>query len=58
MIPAGVTAAVFVPAKLAAEVTESGAPAQDSPAVEFIGQENDRMIYRVGSGRYEFHSRF
>ncbi|MFZ0034788.1 MAG: glycoside hydrolase family 78 protein [Sedimentisphaerales bacterium] len=57
-IPPNTTATVFVPAKPTAEVTESGVSAQNSPGVKFIRQENDRMIYCVGSGRYEFRSRF
>jgi hypothetical protein len=58
IIPANTTATVFVPAKPATEVTESGVPAGNSQGVTFLRQEDDRMVYAIGSGRYEFHSRF
>ncbi len=58
MIPANTTATIFVPAKPATEVTESGVPAENSQGVTFLRQEDDRMVYEVGSGQYEFHSRF
>jgi alpha-L-rhamnosidase len=57
-IPANTIATVFVPAKLQTRVTESGVPAQDSPGVKFTRFQDDRMIYTVGSGKYEFDSSF
>jgi len=57
-IPANTTATVFVPAKPQTEVTESGVPVQNSPGVKFIQLQDDRMIYTVGSGKYEFDSSF
>ena len=57
-IPANTTATIFVPARPQTKVTESGVPAQNSPSVKFVRFQGDRMIYTVGSGKYEFHSRF
>ena len=58
MIPANTTATVFVPTKPAHEVTESDMPAGNSQGVTFLRCEDDRNIYAVSSGQYEFHSRF
>jgi hypothetical protein len=57
-IPANTTATIFVPARPQTKVIESGVPAQNSPGVKFVRFQGDRMIYTVGSGKYEFHSRF
>jgi len=41
-----------------AGVTESGGPAESSKGVTFLRRDGDRMVYNVGSGEYEFISRF
>lgn len=56
MIPANTTATIFVPAKPATEVTESGVPAQNCPGVTFLRREDNRMVYAVDCGEYEFCS--
>jgi alpha-L-rhamnosidase len=56
VIPPSTTATVFVPAKPATEVTESNIPAEKSPGVRFLRRENDRAVYEISSGEYEFHS--
>lgn len=56
-IPANTTATVYIPANSAEDVTESGKPAKDSPAVRFLRMEGDRAIFEIGSGRYVFRSR-
>jgi hypothetical protein len=57
-IPANTTATVYVPAKLESKVTESGVAAERSAGVKFLRRENDRMVYAVSSGDYEFRSSF
>jgi alpha-L-rhamnosidase len=55
-IPANTTATVYVPAKEAAEVTESGKPTGKVEGVKFLRMENDAAVYEVGSGCYQFCS--
>jgi len=55
-IPANTTATVFVPAKDAAGVTESGKPAGKAEGVKFLRVENNAAVYAVGSGTYQFQS--
>ncbi len=53
-IPANTTALVFMPAKDAAAVTESGKPASQAEGVRFLRMENGAAIYGVESGSYSF----
>jgi alpha-L-rhamnosidase len=55
-VPPNTTATVFVPAKAADAVTESGVPATRARGVSFVRFENGAAVYRVGSGTYEFAS--
>ena len=55
-IPANTTATVYVPAKSPAEVTESGRPLADAPAVKFIRMESGWVVCGLGSGTYQFTS--
>ena len=55
-IPGNTTATVYVPAKDAAVVTESGKPAAKSDGVKFLRMENNAAVYAVGSGIYQFQS--
>jgi alpha-L-rhamnosidase len=57
-IPANTTATVFMPAKTAEAVTESGRPAGQNKGVKFLRLENDRAVYAVESGDYTFKSTF
>jgi len=57
-IPANTTATVFIPARPGAEVTENSIPAGKSPGVRFLRHEDNRAVYEIGSGDYEFLSRF
>jgi hypothetical protein len=56
-IPANTTATVFVPAKSADDVVESGKPATQSKGVSVVRQEGDRVVFAVESGDYEFQSK-
>ena len=55
-IPANTTATVFVPAKDASAVTESGKPVTKAEGVKFLRMENGAAVYAVGSGDYQFQS--
>ena len=55
-IPINTTATVYVPAKDAAGVTESGKPAAKADGVNFRRMENGAAVYEVGSGHYRFES--
>ena len=55
-IPANTTATVYLPAKDAAGVTESGLPAAKAEGVTFLRTENGAAVYKVGSGCYRFCS--
>ena len=57
VIPANTTATVYVPAKDAAGVTESGRPAAKAKGVKFLRLENGAAVYAVNSGTYRFQSR-
>jgi alpha-L-rhamnosidase len=55
-IPANTTATVYVPARDAAGVTESGKSASKAKGVKFLRMEANSAIYEVVSGCYSFCS--
>jgi alpha-L-rhamnosidase len=55
-IPANTSATVYVPAKDAASVTESGQPAAQAEGVKFLRMEKNAAVYAIGSGSYRFQS--
>ena len=55
-LPPNTTATVWVPAKSATDVTESGKPAKRSAGVKFLRQESGSAVFEVGGGRYDFVS--
>ena len=55
-IPVNTTATVFVPAKEAAEVTESDQPTEKAEGVKFLRMTDGAAVYQVGSGAYRFRS--
>jgi len=55
-IPANTTATVYVPAKDAKEVTESGKTIDKAKGVKFLRMEKGSAVYEVGSGSYRFCS--
>jgi alpha-L-rhamnosidase len=57
-IPPNTTATVFLPAKSANDVTEHGRPAAKIPGVQFLRLENNRAVFAVPSGEYDFQSQF
>lgn len=54
IIPPNTTATVYVPAKDAASVTESGKPAAKS--LKLARMESGAAVFEVGSGTYSFIS--
>ena len=57
-IPANTTATVYIPAKDAAGVTESGKPIAHVEGVKFLRMQRGAAVYAVGSGSYRFRSSF
>jgi alpha-L-rhamnosidase len=53
-IPANTTATVYVPARSADAVTESGVPADRAAGVKFLRMEEGAAVFEVESGRYQF----
>ena len=56
-IPANTTATVFVPAKDAATVTESGTTIGQTAGVKFLRMEDAAAVFEVGAGTYRFQCR-
>lgn len=56
-IPSNTTATVYVPAKDAAGVTESGTPATKTKNVKFLRMENGAAVFEIGAGCYRFSVR-
>lgn len=55
-IPANTTATIYVPARAAEAVTESGKPAAKSAGVRFVKMEEGQAVFEVAAGKYEFRS--
>jgi len=58
LVPANTTATLYVPTKDANAVTESGQNAKTADGVSFVGMDNDRAIFEVTSGSYNFQSEY
>jgi alpha-L-rhamnosidase len=56
-VPLNTTATLHVPARDAESVTESGRDAFGEPGVKFVGMQDGRAVFEVGSGEYKFRSR-
>lgn len=57
-IPANTTGTVWVPARQASQVTESGAEPAAERGVNFLRSQGNYQIYNIGSGSYSFESRY
>jgi alpha-L-rhamnosidase len=57
-IPANTTATVYLPARGAAGITESGKDLAQASGVKFLRTEGDRVALAVESGSYRFATRF
>jgi alpha-L-rhamnosidase len=58
VVPANTTATVYLPARPGSDVLESGAPAARQPGVTFLRHEVDRVVFVIGSGTFDFESRW
>jgi len=56
-IPANTIATVYVPAKTAKALTESGKNISKVNGIIILGEENGYVILKVGSGRYTFNNK-
>ncbi|HOC57380.1 MAG TPA: alpha-L-rhamnosidase C-terminal domain-containing protein [Verrucomicrobiota bacterium] len=56
-LPANTSATVYIPARNAASVAESGKPLAQAPGVKFLRTEGDRVVLAVESGTYRFTTR-
>ncbi|HVX65692.1 MAG TPA: family 78 glycoside hydrolase catalytic domain, partial [Bryobacteraceae bacterium] len=57
-VPPNTTATVYVPARGDAPVLESGRAAEKAAGVKFLRREGDAALFEVGSGNYQFESRY
>jgi alpha-L-rhamnosidase len=55
-LPVNTTATVYVPARDAASVSESGRPAAEAPGIRYQRMESGAAVYEIGSGTYHFVS--
>jgi alpha-L-rhamnosidase len=55
-VPVNTTATVYIPAKAAASVTESGRPAGETPGLKYLRTTAGAAVYEIGSGSYHFAS--
>ena len=53
-VPANTTATVYVPASSLSKIKESGHAVFQAPDLEYLRAENGRLIFRIGSGDYNF----
>ncbi len=56
-VPPNTTATVYVPAKDADAVRESGVAAKDAVGVKYVATEGDRAVFTLTSGEYRFVSK-
>jgi hypothetical protein len=56
--PPNTTGAVFVPTRDVNAITEGGKPVAKAKRVRFLREQDGFAAYEIGSGRYEFTSRF
>jgi alpha-L-rhamnosidase len=56
-VPANSVAEVYIPASKADTVKESGKPAKSAEGVKFLRMDNNRAVFEVGSGDYNFEVR-
>jgi len=55
-IPANTTATIYIPAKEAESVTESGIKAAQAQGLTFLRVEQGNAVFTAGSGQYKFES--
>ncbi|HTV54536.1 MAG TPA: alpha-L-rhamnosidase C-terminal domain-containing protein, partial [Terriglobia bacterium] len=55
-IPVNTVATLYVPAINTASITESGRPWKEAPGIRYIGGQDGKAVFEVGSGTYRFVS--
>lgn len=53
-VPANTTATLYMPVAEGMDVFEGAVPAAEAEGVEYVGTENGKAVYTLGSGCYEF----
>ncbi|MFC1763746.1 family 78 glycoside hydrolase catalytic domain [Planctomycetota bacterium] len=53
-IPVNTTALVYIPTSDPSDVTENSVEARKSANIDYLRKENNKVIYKVESGQYEF----
>lgn len=54
-IPVNTTALVYFPCSSASVISEEGTAISGKSIYKFIGKDEGRLIFRIGSGQYNFH---
>jgi alpha-L-rhamnosidase len=57
-IPANTTATIYIPARDAESVLESGWPASTAEGVSVVGMQDGSAVFQVGSGQYRFVTKY
>ena len=55
-VPVGCEGTVYIPVQIDKNILESGKPVSESADVQFLKEENDYLVYKVLSGKFEFLS--
>jgi len=53
-IPANTTATIYIPASNADAISENGKPLNSIKDIQIAGTENNYVLLKVGSGKYQF----
>lgn len=56
-IPANTTATIYIPSTSGATLTEGGRDIKEIVEIEYVKTENNRAVYKTGSGKYNFISK-
>ncbi len=56
-IPVNTTATLFIPSTTTAKITEGGKDIEEISGIEYISTENNKVVYKIGSGKYSFISK-
>ncbi|NOR74680.1 MAG: family 78 glycoside hydrolase catalytic domain [Draconibacterium sp.] len=55
-IPANTTATIYIPSTHQSKITEGGKAISEVQGIEFVNIENNKTVYKVGSGKHNFIS--
>lgn len=56
-IPANTTATIYIPATSQSSITEGNKNIATVPGIEYVTTENNRVVYKAGSGKYNIISK-